>query len=52
MSYPEGAAVSAVTNIGAQTDAFATTATYLYSVKEFRVSAGPPKSWQWYRDVS
>jgi len=52
MSYPAGNAVSAITNIGAQTDAFATTATYTYSVKEFRVDAGPPKIWRWYRDVS
>lgn len=51
MHYPDGLPVNAITNIGATTDAFTTTATYSFSVKEFRVDAGPPKVWKWYRNI-
>lgn len=50
--FPDSIQVSAISNIAITTVGVVTTATYTYGVKEFRVIAGPPAQWEWYRDIS
>jgi hypothetical protein len=51
-SYPDGTAVSAITNVAVTTVGIQTTATFSYTIKEFRVVGGTPPRWQFYRDIT
>lgn len=52
MAYPDGTQVSAITNVAASAVGTITTATFTYTIKEFRVIAGPPPQWWFYRNIS
>ena len=51
-SYPNGTEVSVISNIAVTSVGVATTATMSYTIKEFRVAAGTPPVWQFYRNIT
>ena len=51
-NYPDATPTSVISNVAAIASSVATTATYTYSVKEFRVISNPTMKWQYYRDIT
>ena len=51
-SYPDGTSVSAITNVAVTAVGIQTTATFSYTIKEFRVIGGTPPLWQFYRNIT
>jgi hypothetical protein len=51
-SYPDGTSVSALTNVQVTSVGVQTTATFSYTIKEFRVIGGTPPLWQFYRNIT
>ena len=50
-SYPTGTRVDAITNIAVTAPLYSTATSMTYTIKEFRVIAGSPNFWQWYRNI-
>lgn len=51
-AYPDGTSVSALTNVQVTSVGVQTTATFSYTIKEFRVISGTPPLWQFYRNIT
>ena len=50
-SYPTGTPIAAITNISVTAGTLNAPTSFTYSVKEFRVVAGSPNYWQFYRNI-
>jgi len=50
-SYPQATRVDVIQAVNINVASVVTTATYTYSVKEFRVLSGSPNYWAWIQDV-